>query len=187
MKVSLVEKLKADHKVTPVLFVAEQGVRTLVREKGIESLELSIPKILNRRTITTLIRSIVVLAKQYKKKHICIDLTAAPFSSLHIGEAELTQLASENVVLANFDFTTFKTKPTDGFPSVDEVTFIQRKTKATEAALQKGKVIGEEVNKTRELSNTPGGDMTPKGLAQAAKRAAKGLPITVSTLTTAQM
>jgi leucyl aminopeptidase len=51
----------------------------------------------------------------------------------------------------------------------------------------KGKVIGEEVNKTRELSNTPGGDMTPKGLAQAAKNASKGLPITVTTLTLAQM
>ena len=187
MKLSLAQKLSSLHKITPVVFVVEPGVRTVVREKGIELLELSIPKVINKRTCTTLIRSAVVLAKQYKKKHISIDLTSVPFADIDLSDTELTQLAAENVVLANFEYTTFKTKPKAGFPSVDEVVFIQKKTAATEAALKRGQMIGEEVNKTRELSNTPGGDMTPKGLALACKAAAKGLPITVTTLTLAQM
>ncbi len=187
MKLSIIQKLPATHTATPVIFVPESGVRTVVREKGRESLELSIPKVVNRRTVTTLIRSVVVLAKQYKKKQICIDLTGEPFASLDIRPEELVQLAAENVVLANFDYTTFKTKPKGGFPRVDEVLFIQKKSPAVETALKRGQITGEEVNKTRELSNTPGGDMTPKGLAAACKAAAKGLPITVTTLSQAQM
>lgn len=187
MKVSLAPKVPTDKKYTPIVFVPEQGVRTLVREHGVEKLELSSPKTVARRTLTTLCRSSVVLAKQYKKKRIVIDLTSAPFSDLEVSAKDLTMLASENVLLANFEFTTFKTKPKEGFATVEEVVFIQKKTKATEDALKKGQIIAEEVNKTRELANTPGGDMTPKGLAQAAKLAAKSLPITVTTLTTAQM
>ena len=52
---------------------------------------------------------------------------------------------------------------------------------------ERGQIIGEEVNRTRALSNTPGGDMTPRGLAQAAKTAVKGLPVTVMTLSVSQM
>ncbi len=187
MKLSISTQIPRETTVTEVIFVAEPGIRTVVREKGREALELSIPKTITQRTITTLIRSVISLAKQYKKKRVCIDLTSSPFTDLALSPEELAQLAAENVILANFDFTTFKTKPKEGFPSVTEAIFVIGKTKSVEAALKKGQIIAEEVNKTRELANTPGGDMTPKGLAQAAKHAAKGLPITVTTLTTAQM
>ncbi|KKQ87759.1 MAG: putative cytosol aminopeptidase, partial [Parcubacteria group bacterium GW2011_GWF2_38_8] len=49
-------------------------------------------------------------------------------------------------------------------------------------AILKGAVIAEEVNKTRSLSNTPGGDMTPQILASKAKEAVKGLPVKVTVL-----
>lgn len=39
--------------------------------------------------------------------------------------------------------------------------------------------MGEEVNKTRTLANTPGGDMTPVILAQKAKEAVRGMPVKV--------
>jgi leucyl aminopeptidase len=43
------------------------------------------------------------------------------------------------------------------------------------------------VNACRALANMPGGDMTPKLLAKAAKQAVTGLPVTVQTLGRAQM
>ncbi|MEK7100958.1 MAG: leucyl aminopeptidase, partial [Patescibacteria group bacterium] len=52
---------------------------------------------------------------------------------------------------------------------------------------KKGQTIGEEVNACRELANTPGGDMTPKSLARAAKMAVAGLPVTVRTLGVPEM
>jgi leucyl aminopeptidase len=46
----------------------------------------------------------------------------------------------------------------------------------------KGHTIAEEVNKTRTLANTPGGDMTPQILANKAREAVKELPVKVTVL-----
>src|SRR6185437_6458058 len=69
-----------------------------------------------------------------------------------------------------------------GFPEVDEILLYGKSSKSIEAAARKGQLIGEEVNKCRILANTPGGDMTPKGLAKAAKQAVAGLAVRVSVL-----
>jgi leucyl aminopeptidase len=47
--------------------------------------------------------------------------------------------------------------------------------------------VGEEVNKCRELANTPGGDMTPAVLAAHAKKEAKGTGATVKVLSQKDM
>jgi len=39
---------------------------------------------------------------------------------------------------------------------------------------ERGLIIGEETNRCRELSNTPGGDMTPAQLAAHARAVASG-------------
>jgi leucyl aminopeptidase len=54
-------------------------------------------------------------------------------------------------------------------------------------SMKRGYLIGREVNACRELSNTPGGSMTPKVLAQAAKVAAEGTKATVKVLGRAEM
>jgi len=91
--------------------------------------------------------------------------------------------------IANFEFTTYKKEPKEGWKFIAEIQYIDTKKISTEIkrALTHGKVIGEEINKTRKLSNIPGGDMTPQMLATSARGAARGSDIKIKTLGSAEM
>ncbi|OGY96667.1 MAG: hypothetical protein A2122_00580, partial [Candidatus Liptonbacteria bacterium GWB1_49_6] len=52
--------------------------------------------------------------------------------------------------------------------------------KAVAEALRTGQIIGQEINLARDLSNTPGGDMAPASLAEAAREAGKRCGFMVS-------
>lgn len=169
-----------------------RGTRRFVREDGAEWLEIGVGKAedMNRRRFVLLCRSIIQTAKQHKVRKIAIQLDRTPqlFKNLQdLSPEEISSLVGQNLEMANFEFTMFKTKPKDGFTQVEEVLLCGKSSKSIEAAVKRGQTIGQAVNATRELANTPGGDMTPKGLAKAAKDAAKNLPITVTTLSRAQM
>ncbi len=192
MKITLFDKDldRVPKGYTRVVFVEEKGVRRLVREKGTECIELGVATPLTRRKFITLCRSIVAAAKQFKKRKLAVRFDAYPwlFKGMEeIAPAELSRLAAENYEMANFEFRKFKSKPKEGWNEVEEIIVCGPWNKEITAAAKQGQLTGEEVNKARALANTPGGDMTPKGLAQAAKDAAKGLPIAVTTLTKAQM
>ncbi len=170
----------------------DRSVRRLVREGGIETLELGAGKgsEMTQRKFILLCRAIVQTAKQHKRKKLALDFSQSPFlfaKLKDISPERLTELAAENFEMANFEFTKFKTRPKDGFTEVEEIVFHSPSSKSIEAAAQRGQAIGQAVNECRALSNTPGGEMTPKKLAKAAKDAAKGLPITVTTLSKAQI
>lgn len=171
-----------------VRFTEEQkGTKRFVREDGAEWLELGIGKAkdLTNRTFIVLIRSLVQTAKQQGARKLALSFTATPslFGNLSFASDEqMYQVFAENTAMANFEFRTFKTKPKEGWKDVDEILVCDAATPAMRAGVKKGLIIGEAVNATRELSNTPGGSMTPKGLAKAAKAAVAGLPVTVETL-----
>ena len=170
----------------------DKGVRRFVRENGVETLEIGAGKgkDMSQRRFIILCRSIVQAAKVHKKRKLAIDfsLTPALFKNLaKVSPERLTELAAENFEMANFEFTKFKTAPKDGFMEVEEIVLCSPSTKTIEAALKKGQTIGQAVNACRALSNTPGGEMTPKRLAKAAKESVQGLPVTVTTLNKAQI
>ncbi|MDP3402414.1 MAG: hypothetical protein Q8S35_00455, partial [bacterium] len=171
-----------------VRFIEEpKGTKRFVREDGAEWLELGIGKAkdLTNRKFTILIRSMVQAAKQQNARKVAVTFTATPklWENLSFSSEELRgQVFAENVVMANFEFRTFKTKPKDGWKDVEEILICDAATPAMRAGIKKGLLVGEAVNAARELSNTPGGSMTPKGLAKAAKAAVAGLPVTVQTL-----
>lgn len=170
----------------------DKGVRRFVRDNGADVLEIGAGKgaDMNQRRFIILCRAIVQAAKQHKKRKLIVDFSETPdlFKNLkHISPERLTELAAENFEMANFEFTKFKTRPKDGFNEVEEIVFTSPSTKPLEAALKRGQMVGQAVNDTRALSNTPGGEMTPRKLAKAAKDAVKGLPVTVTTLGRAQM
>jgi len=195
MKLTTSKKQLQDQPIshTRIRLVAEdRGVKRLVRENGVETIELGTGKAadMNQRRYIILCRAIVQTAKQFKKRKIALDFSKTPelFKNLKdVTPERLTELAAENFEMANFEFTQFKTQPKEGFNEVEEIVLCSPSSKSIEAALKKGQVIGQAVNATRALSNTPGGEMTPRKLAKAAKDAAKGLPITVTTLGKAQM
>jgi leucyl aminopeptidase len=165
-------------------------MRRLVREEKIEIIEIGTGKRseMTSRKFLILCRSIIQVAKSSKVKKIAVQMDQFPFPQLkNVPLPELASRIAQCLEMANFEYTRFKTKPKTGWNTVEEVLICSFTPKDMQAGYKRGQIIGEEVNKTRELANTPGGDMTPKGLAQAAKEAVKGLPVAVTTLTRAQM
>ncbi len=172
------------------------GGKRLVRENGTEWLEIQTGKgsEMNRRKLVILCRSMIQAAKTNKIRKIAVQFDHAPelFSGMatpDLTKEETAKIAATNFEMANFEFTKFKTKPKEGWNEVDEVVIhLSTPSKSVEAAAKQGQIIGQEVNACRILSNTPGGDMTPKGLAKAAKDAVKGLDtVTVTTLSKTQI
>jgi len=145
---------------------------------------------MNLRKFVILCRAIVQSAKQekYKKISLQFDTSFDLFKNLKdMAPEELSKVAAENFEMANFEFNTFKTKPKEGWSLVEEILIFGKFSKTVEASSNKGQQIGIGVNACRELCNTPSSDMTPLKLAAEAKRAGKGVPISVSVLTASQM
>src|SRR3989338_9233264 len=170
--------------------VTEGTTRALVREGGATTLEIGAGpwKDVNQRKFVTLCRAIVRFAKQSKVKKIAMELSRFPFPQLHaVPLPRLGSLIAENLEMADFEFRKFKTPPKEGWDDVKEVLVSGKTPKDLRAGFARGEAMGKAVNACRELANTPGGDMTPKLLAKAAKDATRGLPITVTTLGRKQM
>ena len=169
-----------------------KGTKCLVKEGDSEILEIGAGKFadMNLRKFIILCRSIVSAAKANKSKKIALqfDRTSELFKNLQAVPPEhISQLAAENFEMANFEFNVFKTKPKEGWNIVEEIFLYGKSSPSIEKAVKKGQEIGRAVNACRTLSNTPGGDITPTSLAQAAKKAMKGLPVRVTTLHTKEM
>lgn len=172
VRISLTEKAK--------------GTKRLVREKGVETLELGIGKAaeMNQRRFIVLCRAIVNAAKANKCKKIALQFDRTPklFKNLRgITPDHISELAAENFEMANFEFNIFKTRPKEGWDFVEEILTFTPDLKLN-GAVKKGQEIGKAVNACRTLANTPGGDITPTTLAKAAKDAMKGLPVKVTIL-----
>ena len=170
-----------------------RGTKRFVREGGVEWLEIGAGKgkEMTRRKFITLCRSIVQTAKQNKIKKIAIQFDRSPelFSGMQkeVTAEEVSRIAAENFEMADFEFTTYKTKPKEGWFRVEEILLYGKSSKSLEAAAKRGQVIGQGVNACRDLANTPSSDMPPQQLAKAAKALVKGLPVTVTALGKAQM
>jgi leucyl aminopeptidase len=169
----------------------DKGVKRLVREGKTDTIEIGMGTSgINRRQFVTLCRSVIQTAKQHRAKRIAIQFDRTPelFKGLDLAAEEASQIAAENFEMANFEFTAFKTTPKNGWNTVEEVLVCGKSSKSIEAAAKRGQLIGQEINACRALANTPGGSLTPKLLARAAKDAVRGLEkVTVTTLTRAQM
>ncbi|MDB5266056.1 MAG: putative cytosol aminopeptidase [Parcubacteria group bacterium] len=169
-----------------------RSAKRLVRENGVDTIEIGAGKgsEMDLHKFVTLCRSIVNTAKQQKAKKIVIQFDRSPqlFGNLqHLTPEQVSQIAAENYEMANFEFRSFKTKPKEGWTEVEEILLCGASSPSIETAAKRGQIIGQEVNACRELSNTPGGSMTPRMLATAAKKAVTGLPVTVQTLGRAQI
>ena len=155
-----------------------------IQKDGRLSFELATGKReeMTRRKLVTLVRRVVSSAKAAKVKKVALTFADFTFPQLDIKAEELAELIAVNLEMANFEFTKYKTKPKEGWSALTDVVVIGKLSPLVEKAWKKGKAIGEEVNATRTLANTPGGDMTPSLLAEAARAAAAGLPIDVKVL-----
>lgn len=139
-------------------------------------------KPLNRRKFVLQMRKVVATAKQNKLKSIAVDFKdIRALAPKEMSDFDVAQVAAVAFVMADYEHNTFKTKPKEGWNYIDTIAITGMNKDASEGT-KRGQTIGDEVNGARELSNTPGGDMTPKLLAAAAKAAVKGTKATVKIL-----
>jgi leucyl aminopeptidase len=142
------------------------------------------PKVspLNQRKITIFLRKIISLAKQNKLKSIAVDWKdLRALADKKVSDRKLGEVAAVAWEMANFDFNVYKKEPEGGFDSVEEI-FVVNAPKLARDGIARGELVAIEVNSCRALANTPGGDMTPKILANCAKTIAQGTKVSVQVL-----
>lgn len=142
---------------------------------------------LSRRKLVLLMRKVVIIAKQHKLEALNIAWADIRIlAPVEMSDLELGELAGCAFVMANYEHTTYKTIPKAGFGAIKLIA-ITDPTKEAKEGVWLGQQVAEGVNACRELSNTPGSDMTPKTLAKAAKLAISGTKATFKVLGAAQM
>jgi leucyl aminopeptidase len=164
-----------------------------VLENGKEILEIQSPKQteMNMRKFFLLIRSAVMFARHHRRKRILFSWNDV--KELFLGEKKdefyLAKQCVINAVMADYQFVRYKTPPKEGWSFLEEVLIRVSNESLSEVSkgVRDGNTIALEVNACRELANMPGGDMTPKILARAAKDAVRKLPISVSVLDEVKM
>lgn len=167
-----------------LIFVPGTGVR-FIREAGVESMEVGAGTLetMDRRGFMQLIRKTVRNVRDQKITTLVLSLSDLPFPKLKdLPPEERVFLAASNALIGGFEFIHYKTTKKERGKELDQLVLLGVSGEDVEMALTAALHLGAEVNASRVLSNTPGGDMTPTVLAKAAISAAKGTPIKVTVL-----
>lgn len=165
------EELKGTAGENKLVFLAASARYVLIVGLG-EAKKFSL------ETIRNMGAAVYGVAKQIKAKKVVCEIGGREFKKFNIGE--LTQALVEGATLASYKFERYvKATPAVKFDfalvaSTKEVTEIKR------AAL-KAATVSRGVMLARDLVNTPASDMTPKHLADAAKKL-KGVSVKIHNL-----
>jgi leucyl aminopeptidase len=137
-------------------------------------------KLWSDRRERLLARRVTRLALEHRWKTLTIGVQRL--------DASKAQLLAENMAMANYEFQKFRSAPPEGWPSVRQVQVaLPKGTPKVANAFRDGLTVGEAINASRDLSNTPGSHMTPSVLAQAALELGKAAGVKVSILDLVQM
>jgi leucyl aminopeptidase len=147
--------------------------RTLFLRGG-KALVLGVPENFTHRKAILALRRVVLAARRERISRIQLNFEDF-FTKNGPGEENLAEVLAIQLEIANFEFVEYKTTPKNGYFFVEEAAIFKKKSRMDKIkdAIERGKIIGEEVNNARLLSNMPGGDITPQGLAEAAIKAGK--------------
>lgn len=191
MKISVVYQKPQDKAITVLKLVEqrqESWIEVLPDGQRILALGIGDKNQINRRKLFILARQVIALAKGQRIKSIAIPFDDLEFSNVQLSNEEKAEVLAINFEMANFEFVQYKTPPKEGWNFVEEIVLYSSQDKAEiEKGIEKGMLIANAVNNTRILSNTPGGDMTPKILAEAARKAAQETSAKVTVLEPKEM
>lgn len=126
-------------------------------------------KICTVRKLRTAVRKAVVQAKAQKATSIAFCIDDLAFGTVLLDR--IAELLAVQCELAQYDFSNYKEKSKDKARRIESIFYCKEYADgegAVKKALTIGAVIGAHTNAARDLANTPGGDMTPKLLAQSA-------------------
>lgn len=102
----------------------------------------------------------------------------------------MTEAALEGVILGLYEFTPYKTLEREKIKAIDKIAVIYDGRDAIgemRAALRQTEVIARAVCFARDLVSTPGNDMTPSDMAQAARKIAGHRRVSLTVLDAAAM
>jgi leucyl aminopeptidase len=86
---------------------------------------------------------------------------------------QAAQVLAEGAVLASFDAASYKTTETRRVWLTDVQVRVGAQSPAIEAAVERGRVLGECTNLARSMSNEPSNRLTPRGFAERAQAIAR--------------
>jgi leucyl aminopeptidase len=133
------------------------------------------------RSFRTLVRSIVQAAKSHHISHLAVSFSETPFPLLHTyGDEWVARTIAENLVLASYEFTRYKTKKKP--EALQEVLLCGGMSVALKKALSHGEITARAANVARDIANTSALDMNPTKLAATAKDALRGTKANVKVL-----
>lgn len=134
----------------------------------------------NERRERLLARRVTRLALEHRWKRLTIGVQRLDESK--------AKLMAENMAMANYEFRKFRSAPPEGWPELQTVHIaLPKGTPNVSRTLKAGLIVGEAVNASRDLANTPGSHMTPAILARAAQKIAKESKIKVTVLHAGRM
>ena len=174
---------KPKSSIVTVSFTEHNKNRVVEEGKEVTALKIANGKrdAVRRRELLRLIRKIIRSARDNKLTAIAVNIDDLNFPNIgDIDDAELGRLFAENALMADYEFTTYKTEGKE-YRGLEEV-YVENVSPEFKEGVKVGEIVGEAVNTCRELSNTPGGDMTPTALAEAALSMSKGTGIKTTIL-----
>lgn len=137
---------------------------------------------MTKRKLFLLARRVVVAVLAKRIGRVAINFDDFRFAQTGVEDGELAELLAVNMLMAEHQFTEYKSTPKEGWPKIQETTIVGGDTKAVRSGFARGEIIAREVNGCRRLANLPGGDVTPQTLADEARRVARGTAIRVTVL-----
>lgn len=150
-------------------------------------LKIDEPKKVTRRKLILLTRRVVQEALAKKYETVVLDFKQFRFPKIVITDEDLAELLVVNFLMAQFAFRDFLTPPKEGWPEIKTIVLVHADTKEVKIGIERGRIIGEEVNRSRHIATMPGGHMTPEILAKHAEASVKGLPVKVQVLGVPEM
>ncbi|MFP4539423.1 MAG: leucyl aminopeptidase family protein [Candidatus Paceibacterota bacterium] len=176
----------APEHITVLRFKEETGTYLRKTEGGLNELFIEKPKADNldlQRAIAT-IRQAVRTAKKLEILNLGISFKSIKkvIDNSEMSEEDGGKLFALNSQMANFSSDKKKSDERSREKSIKTLTVFDDPSNSFKKGVQEGVVIAEEVNKSRDLCNTPGSELRPEELVRKAKEAAKNKNIEVSVL-----
>lgn len=189
MKITLVNRKKELplEEFTQVVFNSGIKESRMIKDAGgRETLEIKpqVQKEFNWRQFILAGRQMMNLAKKHGAKKIVLDYKIIEGMKLKAKPEEIMETLVTNFEMANYEFIKYKTRDLEGHDFVEEVVIIidSANIKALEKAAARGQMIGEIINSSRDMSNAPGADLTPKVMAAEIGKMIKGTAVEMRTL-----
>lgn len=146
------------------------------------------PEKITNRSFAILVRKIIQEVKKQPAETLVLNFSDFNFKSLdNYSEKWLTSTLIENIILANYTFNSFKSKPKKEKVTLSEVVIVGNFSSEQKAGFKRGEIVGNIINEAREVANTPASNLSPQDLGEVAKKLTKNSKIELKVLEEAEL